>query len=69
MSLKPDIFADVPELDLYYNVIMLHLREDDKSYFYKENHNFFHINWWYKIVFEMMNSKKSKYLDNKKSMT
>jgi hypothetical protein len=34
-NLEPDYFQDIPTLSLYYDVLMLFLKEDDTSYFYK----------------------------------
>ncbi len=33
--LKPGDFEDVPLINLYYNLLMMYLKEDDVSYFYK----------------------------------
>jgi len=34
-NLKPELYEDAPVINLYHNVLMLHLREDDTTYFYK----------------------------------
>lgn len=34
-NLKPELYKDAPVISLYYNVLMLHLREEDTSYFFK----------------------------------
>lgn len=34
-SLNPAFYQDIPIFNLYYNLVMLHLRPDDISYFYK----------------------------------
>jgi hypothetical protein len=35
INIKPEFYEDLPVFMLYYNVLMLHLKEDDISYFYK----------------------------------
>ena len=35
MNIKPEFYEDLPIFTLYYNVLMLHLKEADISYFYK----------------------------------
>jgi len=34
-DLKPESYKEIPVISLYYNVLMLHLREEDASYFFK----------------------------------
>ncbi len=34
-NLKPEAYEEIPVISLYYNVLMLHLREEDASYFFK----------------------------------
>ncbi len=34
-NLNPEKYSEVPVISLYYNILMLHLKEDDISYFYK----------------------------------